>query len=76
MLNSTNCTFFMEVLAFSTFLDPSIIDFPKLEKNICYKISRTKSSAHLAEQYDPYIFNVLLSKVTGNLYKAGSMGEK
>lgn len=65
----------MEVLAFSACLDPSI-DFPKLGKNVCYKISRTKSSDHLAEQYDPYTFRVLLSKVTGNSYKAGSMGGK
>lgn len=49
-LNSTNCTFFMEVLAFSACLDPSIIDYPKVGKNEQYKISRTGSSDHLVEQ--------------------------
>lgn len=65
-LNSTNYTFFMEVLAFSACLDPSIIDYPKVGKNEQYKISRTGSSDHLVEQYDLCTFRVLNSKATGN----------
>lgn len=65
-LNSTNCTFFMEVLAFSACLDPSIIDYPKVGKNEQYKISRTGSSDHLVEQHDLCTFRVLNLKATGN----------
>lgn len=65
----------MEVLAFSACLDPSIIDYPKVGKNVCGKISRTKSSDHLAEQHDLCTFRVVLLKVTGNttVYKTGGM---